>query len=82
MSRLKIAKRSRVKPFIKMINVAHVMPTRYTMDVNLNKVDLRGIVNNSNLSSGRVAVRRQLKNHFESRFRAGNTPWFFSKLRF
>ena len=82
MPRLKIARRSRIKPFIKVINQAHVLPTRYTMDITLNKVDLRGVINNSNLSTGRVAVRRNLKSQFENRYRAGITPWFFQKLRF
>ena len=37
MSKTKIAMRSRVKPFIKMVNFAHVMPTRYTVELKGTK---------------------------------------------
>merc|ERR1711934_792061 len=35
MSKKKIAKRSRVKPFVKVVNYNHMMPTRYGLDVEL-----------------------------------------------
>lgn len=78
MSKRTISKRTRVKPFVKVVNVTHVMPTRFTMDM-----DLRGVVNASSLQaarrrSTRVAVRKQ----FEDRHRAGKSQWFFTKLNF
>ncbi|CAG8566728.1 9955_t:CDS:1, partial [Racocetra fulgida] len=33
MSQKRIAKRSRIKPFIKVINYKHLMPTRYTFEL-------------------------------------------------
>merc|ERR1712150_429294 len=33
----KVAKRSKIKPFIKVVNYNHLMPTRYSVDVALNK---------------------------------------------
>ena len=38
MSRRKIAKRSRVKPFVKAVNYKHLMPTRYSFDIKINDV--------------------------------------------
>merc|ERR1712100_910989 len=38
MSEKKIAKRSRVKPFIKCVNYNHLMPTRYALDVELKSL--------------------------------------------
>merc|ERR1712013_340658 len=44
MSKRVVAKRTRVKPFVKVVNVAHVMPTRFTMQLNLS-----GMVNAKSL---------------------------------
>eukprot|EP00511_Aplanochytrium_stocchinoi_P004720 CAMPEP_0204828268 /NCGR_PEP_ID=MMETSP1346-20131115/5933_1 /ASSEMBLY_ACC=CAM_ASM_000771 /TAXON_ID=215587 /ORGANISM="Aplanochytrium stocchinoi, Strain GSBS06" /LENGTH=154 /DNA_ID=CAMNT_0051957183 /DNA_START=225 /DNA_END=689 /DNA_ORIENTATION=- len=40
MSKKKIAKRSKMKPFIKCINYNHLMPTRYQVDLDVKKVTL------------------------------------------
>merc|ERR1712139_678989 len=53
MSEKKIAKRSKVKPFIKVVNYTHLMPTRYALEV-----ELKGIVTNE-LISGSQATARQ-----------------------
>lgn len=37
MSKKLVAKRSKVKPFLKLINYNHLMPTRYSLDVPLDK---------------------------------------------
>merc|ERR1712137_570714 len=36
MGRRRIAKRSRVKPFVKAVNYKHLMPTRYSFEMKLN----------------------------------------------
>merc|ERR1712220_41983 len=36
----KIQKRSKVKPFLKVINYNHVMPTRYSVDISFDKTNL------------------------------------------
>lgn len=78
MSKRTISKRTRVKSFVKVVNVSHVMPTRFTMDI-----DLRGVVNSHSLQpQKRVGARKQVRKQFEDRFRAGKSQWFFSKLRF
>merc|ERR1712224_85537 len=33
----KVAKRSKIKPFIKIVNYNHLMPTRYSLDVDLKR---------------------------------------------
>merc|ERR1712032_1707476 len=40
----KVAKRSRIKPFIKCVNYNHLMPTRYTLDVELKSVVTADVV--------------------------------------
>ena len=45
MSKKLVAKRSRVKPFIKVVNYNHIMPTRYSIDVDINKKDVVTMAN-------------------------------------
>ncbi|KAK9735870.1 hypothetical protein RND81_04G234000 [Saponaria officinalis] len=75
----KQAKKSRVKCFVKVVNYNHIMPTRYTLDV-----DLKDAVNGDVLSSRdkKVTAAKEVKNRFEERFKTGKNRWFFSKLRF
>merc|ERR1712189_108383 len=40
MSKKKIAKRSKVKPFLKVVNYNHVMPTRYSVDISFDKTNI------------------------------------------
>merc|ERR1711916_28573 len=79
MSQKRIAKRSKVKPFIKLINYNHLMPTRYSLDV-----DLKQVVNKEHLRdvSRKRAARKDLKKVFEERYNTGRNKWFFSKLAF
>merc|ERR1712045_181337 len=34
MSKTKLKRRSKIKPFIKVVNYNHMMPTRYSVDIN------------------------------------------------
>jgi large subunit ribosomal protein L27e len=74
-----IAKRSRLKAFTKVVNYNHIMPTRYTLDV-----DLKTVVTPEKLEStaSRVEARKAAKGVLEERFKTGKNRWFFSKLRF
>ena len=38
MSKDKIAKRTKMKPFLKAVNYTHLMPTRYVVDLDLKKI--------------------------------------------
>ncbi|KAL6538520.1 60S ribosomal protein L27A [Orobanche gracilis] len=73
------AKKFRVKAFTKLVNYNHIMPTRYTLDV-----DLKDVVSTDALSSRgkKVTACKQIKARFEERFKTGKNSWFFSKLRF
>ncbi|XP_027170680.1 60S ribosomal protein L27-3 [Coffea eugenioides] len=75
----KQAKKSRVKCFIKLVNYNHIMPTRYTLDV-----DLKDIVTGDCLQSRdkKVTAAKEAKTRFEERFKTGKNRWFFTKLRF
>ncbi|KAF8405352.1 hypothetical protein HHK36_010256 [Tetracentron sinense] len=73
----KTAKKSRVKAFIKLVNYNHIMPTRYTLDV-----DLKDVITPDALQSRdkKVTAAKETKARFEERFKTGKNRWFFSKL--
>ncbi|KAG0502468.1 hypothetical protein HPP92_002540 [Vanilla planifolia] len=64
----KTSKKSRVKAFIKVVNYTHIMPTRYTLDV-----DLKDIVTLESLQSRdkKVTACKETKARFEERFKTG-----------
>lgn len=76
----RIAKRSRVKPFIKVINYNHLMPTRYALELD----NLKGLVTPTTFSepSQRSAAKKTVKNTFEEKYQTGKSAWFFTPLRF
>ena len=85
MSKKKILKRSKVKPFLKYVNYNHIMPTRYTA----NDIDLRTHVTPANLKKAdtKKTATFETKKLFEGRYlnRGKNSPgvqYFFHKLRF
>jgi large subunit ribosomal protein L27e len=90
MSKKKVEKRSKtMKPFVKYINVRHVFPTRYQVDMDLKKA-----VDEADLLVGekKVEVKKNLKKIFEERYlnqsqitsekKAAGSSYFFQKLRF
>ncbi|GFS93453.1 60S ribosomal protein L27 [Trichonephila clavipes] len=80
MGKKKIEKRSKIKPFIKVLNYSHLMPTRYMVDIAFDK----SIVNKEVLKdpAKRRKARRDVKAKFEERYKTGKSRWFFQKLRF
>merc|ERR1712123_49550 len=40
MSKKKVAKRSKVKPFLKVVTYNHVMPPRYSVDISFDKTNI------------------------------------------
>eukprot|EP00045_Choanoeca_perplexa_P020857 m.5190 g.5190 ORF g.5190 m.5190 type:complete len:137 (+) comp7483_c0_seq1:91-501(+) len=80
MSEKKIAKRSTIKPFVKVVNYNHVMPTRYSVDVALDK----SLVSKAALKDGvaKAKARKEVKSKFLARYKKGTDKWFFQKLRF
>ena len=79
MSKKKLARRSRVKPFVKAVNFNHLLPTRYTVDfqIDINKEDLK-------------ETKKNVRQEFETKYvsgakessQAANVGFFFKKLRF
>ncbi|EKX49850.1 large subunit ribosomal protein L27e, cytoplasmic [Guillardia theta CCMP2712] len=80
MSEKKVQKRSRVKPFLKLVNFNHLMPTRYSVDVDFKPMGISPeVVTNP---SKREEARKAIKQAFQERYTQGKNRWFFSKLRF
>merc|ERR1712168_1062697 len=80
MGKNKIAKRSKIKPFVKVVNFNHMMPTRYSIDVAMEK----SLVNKDCFRDPalRKKARKEVKDKLEERYKMGKNKWFFSKLRF
>mmetsp|Transcript_35224 Transcript_35224/g.51740 ORF Transcript_35224/g.51740 Transcript_35224/m.51740 type:complete len:145 (+) Transcript_35224:145-579(+) len=89
MSKKKVEKRSKMKPFVKYVNVRHVFPTRYVVDMDLKKT-----VDETELTTEdrKIEVKKALKKIFEERYlnqksvtsekKAVGSNYFFQKLRF
>ena len=80
MGKTRVAKRSKVKPFIKVVNYNHVMPTRYTLELE----GLKGAVSHDTFKevSQREDAKKNVKKALEERYTSGKNRWFFTPLRF
>jgi large subunit ribosomal protein L27e len=90
MPKEKAEKRSKqMKPFVKYVNVRHIFPTRYVVDLDLKKaVDEADLVD----PERKVDVKKNLKKLFYDRYlnqkevtsekKAQGSSYFFQKLRF
>ena len=81
MTKRQIMRRSTIKPFVKIVNWNHIMPTRYSFDL----ATLPKVLNTDKLDAGKRVggqVKKQVQNIFQNRFRSGKNKWFFSRLRF
>merc|ERR1712151_975447 len=72
-------KRQKMKTFVKLVNYNHVMPTRYSLDVDLKANITPDVVDNA---TKRKSASLEAKKVFEEKFKSGKSKWFFSKLRF
>lgn len=75
----KVAKRSKIKPFIKTVNYNHIMPTRYTLELE----GLKNVVSNETFKevSQREEAKKTVKKALEERYTSGKNRWFFTPLR-
>ncbi|KPI35830.1 60S ribosomal protein L27-B [Cyphellophora attinorum] len=80
MGKKRVEKRSKVKPFIKQINYNHIMPTRYTLELE----GLKNVISNDTFKevSQREDAKKQVKKAMEERYLSGKNRWFFQPLRF
>lgn len=75
----RIARRSQIKPFIKVINYSHVMPTRYAFETEFPaSVNVETLEDAETKKNAKKEVRKIL----EEKYKTGENKWFFQKLRF
>jgi len=76
----KLARRSKVKPFIKVVNYSHLFPTRYSLELE----GLKGSVSADSFKepTQREDSKKQVKKLLEDRYTNGKNKWFFQPLRF
>ncbi|CAO2603986.1 60S ribosomal protein L27 [Lemmus lemmus] len=72
MGKKKVAERSKIKSFVKVYNYNHLMPTRYSVDIPLDKTAM-------NKEFFRDPA---LKHKARGETKTGKNKWFFQKLRF
>nr|XP_035111749.1 60S ribosomal protein L27-like [Callithrix jacchus] len=71
----KIAKRSTIKSFVKVYNHNHLMPTRYSVDIPLDRtVGNKDVLRDPALKH-KAWQEAELK--FEERYQIGKNKWFF-----
>lgn len=76
----KVAKRSKVKAFVKAVNYNHIMPTRYALDLE----GLKNSVSDETLreESQRTDAKKNIKKVFEQKYQSGQNKWMFTPLKF
>merc|ERR1712028_204196 len=67
MSKKKITKRLRVKPFVKYVNYNHIMPTRYQVPT---EIDPKALVTDQQMDSsdGRIEAKKFIKKMLQEKF--------------
>jgi large subunit ribosomal protein L27e len=78
MSKARQERRSKIKPFIKVINYNHLMPTRYNIELE----GLKTTVSSDTFKevSQREDAKKNAKKWFEERYSSGKNRWFFTPL--
>nr|ABW06616.1 ribosomal protein rpl27e [Buddenbrockia plumatellae] len=80
MNKTKILRKSKMKPFVKVINANHFVPTRYQIDLNFSKANISKQTFKDSVSrKNAVSNARQI---LRERYFSGKNKWFFKKLRF
>jgi len=64
MAQKKILKRSKIKPFVKYVNYNHLMPTRYSVDIDVKTAVNPNIMKKEDT---RIEAKKEVKKLFESR---------------
>merc|ERR1711953_360506 len=83
MSAKKVAKRTKVKTFIKAVNYNHVMPTRYSFDAELKHAVTPDVIQNETArNDAKKASKKILEERFATILKSGKSRWFYEKLRF
>merc|ERR1712004_929243 len=75
MSKKKVKQRSKIKPFLKVVNYNHLMPTRYSVDIALDQDKLNKEVLKDPMKKKKA--RHIVRTKFEERYKEGKNKWFF-----
>ena len=87
MGKKRIARKSHIKPFIKAVNLAHLLPTRYVVkDFQLDGINDEILTDKEK----KVEAKKTMRKVFEKKYlnptsnedKSENTKFFFKKLRF
>jgi len=79
MGKKKQNKRSKIKPFVKVYNCNHLQPTRYQLDLSVDK-ELFNKNSIKDPAQKRKALS-QVKEKLEEKYKTAKSRWFFQKLR-
>merc|ERR1712172_3105 len=71
MSKKKVKKRSTLKPFLKVANYNHLMPTRYSVDISFDKANLNKDVLKDPMKKKKA--RMMVRTKFEERYKSART---------
>lgn len=87
MSKAKMEKRSKIKPFVKAVNFNHIMPTRYSVDFDLKRFADGSAVNQETRVDSKKAIKKLFEDRYKSQSsknekKAAGVQYFFNKLRF
>merc|ERR1711911_159763 len=77
MSKKKVSKRSKIQPFLKVVNYNHMMPTRYSVDISFDKTNINKELLKDPMKK---KARNMVRTKFE-RYKSGKNRWFFQKLK-
>lgn len=90
MSAKKVARKTRMKAFIKAVNYTHLLPTRYTVDPGV--LELTGMVDEKTTTGpNRKSARKEIQKNFSKKYnnqptemsrKKASLDFFFKKLRF
>ena len=87
MGKNRIARKSHIKPFVKAVNLAHLLPTRYVVkDFQLDSISDEVLKDKEQ----KIECRKTLRQTFEKKYlnpssaedKGENVKFFFKKLRF
>ncbi|KAE8819383.1 60S ribosomal protein L27-3 [Hordeum vulgare] len=76
----KTTKKCRVKVFLKLVNFTHLMPTCYTLDVDLKEV-VSGSPDSLTTKDKKLNAAKFAKARLEERFKNSKNRWFFTRHR-
>jgi len=78
MGKKKVAKRIKIKPFVKVVSLQHLLPTRCMFDADFDK----SVVNKESIKEPvkKKTALSTVKKEFETRYKTEKSRWLFTKL--